>query len=246
MRQAARAPSRPLLAAERCADEPTTGGLNYDESIEEWGIFSSEDKERWENGGSPLLDLYSRDYYDDYVWCHKRYNFEEERWPAGEFVCFATPIHGKWGHDRRIIFPEQAQHRLLFEGDRAREGTEFDDWDWESFIRVRFYKQVLAGERSTESPPAATADAEPVAAEPLLRRGEVARAAVSLLETRKTELVKTNGLLAAAAEIAGLVKVEKPIAVATIRKYIASRFWELAAEMGVTPSPTSPKSKPPR
>src|SRR5205814_788023 len=40
--QADRAPSRPLLATERHTDEPSTGGLNYDEAIEEWGYLTSE------------------------------------------------------------------------------------------------------------------------------------------------------------------------------------------------------------
>jgi len=73
------------------------------------------------------------------VWLSKRFNFEEERWPAGEFICFATPIHGKWGQERRIIHPEQAKNRLSFEGDRAWEGSDFEDWGYESFIHVRFY-----------------------------------------------------------------------------------------------------------
>src|SRR5436305_3035666 len=110
------APSRPLLAAERCANEPASDGLNFDEAVEEWGCFTSEDQAKWEHDPH-IRDLYYHDDHSVYVWLNKRFNFEEERWPAGEFICFATPIHGKWGNDRRIIYSEQAQHRVSFKAD---------------------------------------------------------------------------------------------------------------------------------
>lgn len=131
--------SRPLLAPERCANEPASGGLNYNEAAKEWGCFTIEDQARWENDPHLRL-LYNHVGYDAYVWLSKLSNFEQERWPAGEFICFATPIHSKWGQERRIIYPEQAQHRLSFEANCAWEGSAFDDWEYESFINVRFYK----------------------------------------------------------------------------------------------------------
>jgi hypothetical protein len=40
-----------------------------------------------------------------------------------------------------------------------------------------------------------------------------------------------------------MMQMKKPVKADTIRSYIEERYWELAAEMGVPPSPTSPKSK---
>ena len=79
-----------------------------------------------------------------------------------------------------------------------------------------------------------------------VKAGEVNRAAVELLEKHASELVKTNGLLAAAAAILGMMDMEKPVEADTVRRYIEDRFWELADEMGIEPSPTSPRSKRPR
>src|SRR5207248_11422424 len=93
--------------------------------------------------------------HEAFAWDKKRLRFEEEQWSACEFVCFATPIHGRWGNDRRIIYPEQAHRRLTFWADRASEGSEFDDWDHESFINVRFYKRELSGEPSSTETTAA-------------------------------------------------------------------------------------------
>lgn len=122
-------------------------------------------------------------------------------------------------------------------GERIRFG------DYSAKFEVRRLR-VFKPHAVIETP--AQADGERELAEPLLRRGEVERAAILLLEAHQTELVKTNGLLAAAEKIKGMLKVEKSVTAGTVRKYITVRFWELAAEMGVEPSPTSPKSKPPR
>jgi hypothetical protein len=162
MRHVKASPSRPLLAAERCANEPASGGLNYNEAVEEWGRFTSEDQEKWENDPH-VRDLYYHDDHAVYVWLNRRFNFEEERWPAGEFICFATPIHSKWGQERRIIYPEQAQHRLSFESNCAWEGSAFDDWEYESFVNVRFYKcQPPPGEPSAVNSPASAEPSRPL------------------------------------------------------------------------------------
>src|SRR4051794_22042228 len=77
------APSRPLLAAERCAYEPASGGLNFDEAVEEWGCFTSEDQAKWENDPDVRRRLLK--YADDhaaYVWLTKRFNFYHSGGPS--------------------------------------------------------------------------------------------------------------------------------------------------------------------
>ena len=77
----------------------------------------------------------------------------------------------------------------------------------------------------------------------LVEYGGVEREAVRLLEAHALQLVKTNGLMAAGRAIHGMMKMKKPVSSDTVRKYIAPRYWELATDMKIKLSPTSPKSK---
>jgi hypothetical protein len=75
------------------------------------------------------------------------------------------------------------------------------------------------------------------------KSGEVKRIAVALLEEHQTELVRTNGLIKAAAAIRDMIEMEKPVGIDMIRKIITPRYEELRVERGIERSPTSPKSK---
>jgi len=125
--------------------------------------------------------------------------------------------------ERREPLPLSLVPRLDYSGLDAKSG-------WRHYSNVLFYRPArsISGERVR------------------VKAGEVNRAAVELLEKHASELVKTNGLLAAAAAILGMMDMEKPVEADTVRRYIEDRFWELAHEMGIEPSPTSPRSKRPR